>query len=194
MGEDESDRRPRLWSQPFICSILVQLGISCFNFLSFFTCAHTLTFPLMGTWGAEGMACLSIERVAVIEAGREVGMEERNAASARKGKTGQRTSPLVYRAVEVLMDHFKPLKIMELLRLKRRTTYIIERIRQAQYEGLTMEQEMERRERERCEWCKRELSAGMERMEEGVNAASLRPEWQRVDSTSRLRNGRKFHS
>ena len=81
-----------------------------------------------------------------------------------------------------------------LLRLKRRTTYIIERIRQAQYEGLTMEQEMERRERERCEWCKRELSAGMERMEEGVNAASLRPEWQRVDSTSRLRNGRKFHS
>jgi hypothetical protein len=89
------------------------------------------------------------------------------------------------------MDHFKPLEIMELLALKRRTTYyIIERIRRAQYERLTMEAERKRREREKCERCRQE----MERTDEGVNAASLRPEWQRVDSTSRLRNGRKFHS
>ena len=50
-------------------------------------------------------------------------MEELKAASSREGKSIQKTSPLVYRAVEVFMDHFKPLEIMGLLALKRRTTY-----------------------------------------------------------------------
>ena len=123
-----------------------------------------------------------MEGIDVAELKRELGMEEMNAISGRKGKTVQRTSPLVYRAVEVLMDHFKPLEIMELLGLKRRTTYyIIERIRQAQYERRTAEAERERREREKCERCKEGMREVIQAEvgRESLSLATLREGWQR---------------
>jgi len=139
----------------------------------------------MGNWGAESVGRTLMEGIDVVAAEREVEMEERNAAFSRKSKSIQKTSPLVYRAVEVLMDHFKPLEIKELLGLKRRTTYyIIERIRQAQYEREIVEEERRRREREKCERCKREMEAGMEqdrleRDDGGLSVAALREGWER---------------
>ncbi|MHC4310073.1 MAG: hypothetical protein ACYSSN_09030 [Planctomycetota bacterium] len=136
-----------------------------------------------------------MEGIDVVEAERGVGMEERIAASSRKGKSIQKTSPLVYRAVEVLMDHFKPLEIMGLLGLKRRTAYyIIERIRQVQYERRVVEAERERREREKCERCKREMEAEMEqdrveRDDGSLSVATLREGWERPS-----RDIRRFRS
>ena len=57
-----------------------------------------------------------------------------------------------------------------------------------------MEKDRKRREREKCERCKREMKKEIERMDEGVNAASLRPEWQKDESTRRLHNVRNFRS
>lgn len=119
-------------------------------------------------------------------------MEHKEVASSRRRKTIQRTSPLVYRAVEVLMEHFKPLEIMELLGMKRRTTYyIIERIRQAQYERRIVEAERERREREECERCKEEMRAGIqaEVERESLNVGTLREGWERPS-----RDIRRFRS
>ena len=119
-------------------------------------------------------------------------MEELNAASSRKGKSIQKTSPLVYRAVEVLMNHFKPLEIMELLGLKRRTTYyIIERIRQAEYERLIVEEERKRREREKCESCKEKMREGIqaEVERESLSVSTLREGWERPS-----RDIRRFRS
>lgn len=122
-------------------------------------------------------------------------MEELNAASSRKGKSIQKTSQLVHRAVEVLMDHFKPLEIKELLGLKRRTTYyIIERIRQAEYEREIVEEERRRREREKCERCKREMEAEVEqdrpeRDDGGLSVSILREGWERPS-----RDIRRFRS
>ena len=135
----------------------------------------------MGNWGAESVGRTLIEGIAVVAAMGVIGMEERNAASSRKGKSIQKTSPLVYRAVEVLMDHFKPLEIMELLGLKRRTTYyIIERIRQAEYERRIVEEERIRREVERRLREKAEVEeGGVERDDGSLSVSTLREGWER---------------
>lgn len=83
------------------------------------------------------------------------------------------------------MNHFKPLEIMELLGMKRRTTYyIIERIRQAQYEREIVEEERLRREKEKCEECRRQIEAEMEqdrveRDDGSLSVATLREGWER---------------
>ena len=145
----------------------------------------------MGNWGAEGVGRASMEGIDVVVAEREVGMEELNAASSRQGKSIQKTSPLAYRAVEVLMDHFKPLEIMELLGLKRRTTYyIIERIRQAQYERQIVEEERIRREVERRLREKAEVEEDrVERDDGGLSVSILREGWERPS-----RDIRRFRS
>ena len=118
-------------------------------------------------------------------------MEHMEVASSRGGKTIQRTTPLVYRAVEVLMDHFKPLQIMELLGLKRRTTYyIIERIRQAEYEREVVEEERIRREVERRLREKAEVEeGGVERADGGLSVSIFREGWERPS-----RHVRRFRS
>ena len=148
-------------------------------------------FGQVGNWDAESVGRASIEGIAVADATREVGMEELNAASSRQGKSIQKTSPLAYRAVEVLMDQFKPLEIMELLGLKRRTTYyIIERIRQAQYERQIVEEERIRREVERRLREKAEVEEDrVERDDGGLSVSILREGWERPS-----RDIRRFRS
>jgi len=145
----------------------------------------------VGNWDAESVGRASIGGIAVVNAKREVGMEERNAASSRQGKSIQKTSPLAYRAVEVLMDQFKPLEIMELLGLKRRTTYyIIERIRQAEYERRIMEEERIRREVERRLREKAEVEQDrVQRDDGGLSVSILREGWERPS-----RDIRRFRS
>ena len=118
-------------------------------------------------------------------------MEQKEVASSRRRKTIQRTTPLVYRAVEVLMDHFKPLEIMELLGLKRRTTYyIIERIRQAEYEREIVEEERIRREVERRLREKAEMEQDRPEREDGsLSVSTLREGWERPS-----RDIRRFRS
>ena len=131
-----------------------------------------------------------MEGIDVVVAEREVEMEERNAAFSRKSKSIQKTSPLVYRAVEVLMDHFKPLEIMELLGLKRRTTYyIIERIRQAQYERRIVEEERIRREVERRLREKAEVEQDhVERDDGSISISNFREAWERPRRDIRFRS------
>jgi hypothetical protein len=149
----------------------------------------------VGNWGAGSVGRVSMGGSAVVAAMRAVEMEERNATSNRKGKSIQKTSPLVYRAVEVLMDHFEPLEIKELLNLKRRTCYhLIQRIKQEQYERRIAEKERQRREREKCESCREEMQAEVEqdrveRDDGSLSVSTLREGWERPS-----RDIRRFRS
>jgi len=89
------------------------------------------------------------------------------------------------------MDHFKPLEIMELLGLKRRTTYyIIARIRQAQHERRIVEEERIRREVERRLREKAEVEQDhVERDDGSISVSTLREGWERPS-----RDIRRFRS
>ena len=130
---------------------------------------------------SETIQARGVEEVeSALEASRGRGDHDRSRPS-RKGRSVRRTDELTQRAATILVSFgFKPLQLMHVLGLTRRTAYNVAK-----------------RARDELERMWQETQAQAERArkaEERVNAASLREPWQRADSSLKLKDIRRFRS